>query len=247
MPLRSSLAPLFAIVPVLALATCAPAARQGFLPRGPFGRDFAQNSFARFVLDTTSAEEVQAVLGPPMKATTVKELVPATSKSLVPGSPVSATVLSYYYFPNGIGVPPQAHPGKFAVLRFLNGRLVFYGTKSLIPGEENPPLDENRLSSLHQCETTKSDVLALLGPPNAEALHVLDAQPGAVEMGYNWSTSESGAVARKTLIVFFDRSGAMTNYRLLDDVTAPNGLPLSTNLTTKLPPPCPGHGPREHT
>jgi hypothetical protein len=231
----------------MAVAACAPALRPGQLPRGPFGRDFPQNSFARFVLDSTSAEEVQAALGPPMKATTVKVLVPATSKSMVPGSPVSSTVLSYYYFPNGVGVPPQAHPGKFAVLRFLNGRLVFYGTNSLIPGEEKPPLDENRLSSLHQCETTKSDVLALLGPPNAEALHVLDAQPGAVEMGYSWSTQESGAVARKTLVVFFDRSGAMTNYRLLNDVTAQNGLPLSTTPTTKLPPACPGHGAREHT
>jgi hypothetical protein len=213
------------------------------------GRDFPRAPFATFTLDTTSVMQAEAVLGPPMKQTTVRGLVGANSKRFVPGTPYALTALNYYFFPNGPGPLSQGHPGKTASLLFLNGRLIAFGDDSTLPTDANPPLDETRLDSLHQCQSTRNDVIALLGQPNAESLHVLDAQPGAVDIAYSWQNLQAGMTARRSLRVFFDRTGAMSNYTLVDDQSAANGVSPSPHATTQpsLPPACPNILGRQHT
>jgi len=228
------------------LAGCAAAVR-------PVGRDFPQNAMSGFALDRTSVEEAQAALGPPLKSTTVRGLVAATSKRLVPGSAYSVTLLNYLFLPYGPGQPRQAHPGKAAILVFLNGRLIAYGSDDSIPGQENPPINDAALASLHQCQTTKADVIALLGPPNGQTLHLLDAQPGAVDMIYSWSATDAGVWQQHSLHVFFDKTGAMSNYTLVQtaapasgvQVTAP--MPQPGHPPVALPPACPSRADREHT
>jgi hypothetical protein len=213
------------------------------------GRDFSRAPFASFVLDSTSVAEVEAALGPPMKQTTVKGLVAATSKSLVPGTPYALTALNYYFFPNGMGLVSQGHAGKAASLVFLDGRLIAYGADSSLPEDANAPIDEARLESLHQCQTTRSQVIALLGQPNGETLHLLDAQPGAVDIIYDWQNTQQGNAAHRILRVFFDRSGAMSNYTLVDNQAAAGGAVAGVHpvLPMQLPPACPNVANRQHT
>ena len=229
---------------VLCLAACATTPATQTL-----GRDFSRQPFAGFTLDSTSVADAEAALGPPMKLTTVRGLVGANSKRFVPGTPYTLTALSYFFFPNGPGAINQGHPGKAATLLFLNGRLIAFGDDSNLPADANPPIDESRLDSLHQCQTTRSEVIALLGQPNAESLHVLDAQPGAVDIAYSWQNLQAGITARRSLRVFFDRSGAMSNYTLVDDQSAANGLSAAPHPAVRptLPPACPNIAARQHT
>jgi hypothetical protein len=229
---------------VLSLAACANTPTVQTL-----GRDFPRQPFADFTLDATSVAEAEAALGQPMKLTTVRGLVGANSKRFVPGTPYTLTALSYFYFPNGPGPLSQGHPGKAASLLFLDGRLIAFGDDSNLPGDANTPVDESRLDSLHQCRTTRSEAIALLGQPNAESLHVLDAQPGAIDIAYSWQTLQAGVTARRSLRVFFDRTGAMSNYTLVDDQSAANGLSPAARVPTPptLPPACPAARARQQT
>ncbi len=245
---------------LLVLAGCAPARPPGvaqqmpappakLLVRGPFGRDFSVALIAGFVLDRTRVADVKAALGPPMREQTVQGIVSADSKRVAPGSPFSVARLSYFYFPKGIGGPASEHPGKTAQLAFLNGQLLGYWVGDSLPGEALPPLDEAVLARLHQCQTTRAEAIALLGPPTAQVLHVLDAHEGTVEVSYVWSGSDAGAPHVRMLRLVFDRSGEMADYTLVTDVGAGAGLP---NLTPSggqpgLPPSCPAGASREHT
>jgi hypothetical protein len=215
----------------------------------PVGRDFSRAPFAGFTLDSTSVSEAEAALGPPMKLTTVRGLVAATSKRLVPGTPYAVTELSYYFFPNGMGAASQGHAGKFASLVFFDGRLIAYGAHSSLPGDANAPVDEGRLDSLHQCQTTRREAIALLGQPDAESLHILDAQPGAIDIVYTWQNTRQGVAAHRSLRVFFDRNGAMSNYTLVDNENALGGVApaLHPPLPAALPPACPNITDRQHT
>jgi len=232
-----------AILLLLSLAACA-----NGTGNQPVGRDFSRAPFASFTLDSTSVAEAEAALGPPMKLTTVRSLVGATSRRLVPGTPYALTALNYYFYPNGAGALAQGHPGKSASLVFLDGRLIAYGAESSLPGDANAPLDEMRLGALHQCRTTRSEAIALLGQPNAESLHILDAQPGAVDIVYVWQNTRQGMAANRSLRVFFDRNGTMSNYTLVDDqVAAGASAAARPALPTALPPACPNVTDRQHT
>ncbi len=215
----------------------------------PVGRDFSRAPFAGFTLDSTSVSEAEAALGPPMSLTTIRGLVAATSKRLVPGTPYAMTELSYYFYPNGTGAASRGHAGKFASLVFFDGRLIAYGAHSSLPGDANAPVDEGRLDSLHQCQTTRREAIALLGQPDAESLHVLDAQPGAIDLIYTWQVTQQDVAAHRSLRVFFDRNGAMSNYTLIDNENALGGIAAAIHppLLPALPPACPNVMERQHT
>ena len=234
---------LSAVLLLTSLAACASG-----IGNQPVGRDFSRAPFAGFTLDSTSVAEAEAALGPPMKRTTLRSLVSATSRRLVPGTPYALTALNYYYYPNGPGAPAEGHAGKSASLVFLDGRLIAYGAESSLPGDADAPLDEVRLGSLQQCRTTRSEAIALLGQPNAQSLHILDAQPGAVDIVYVWQTTRQGVAAKRSLHVFFDRTGTMSNYTLVDDQIA-SGAPATPHAEppAALPPACPNVTGRQHT
>jgi hypothetical protein len=213
------------------------------------GREFTRQAFAGFVLNATTVAEAEAALGPPMKQTAIQRLVGATSKGLPPGTPFTTTLLTYFFFPHGPGPLAQGHTGKAATLVFFNDRLMAFGIDSTLPEDANRPIDETRLSALHQCSSTRSDVISLLGQPNGEILHLLDAHPGAVDIIYSWQNVQANVTARRSLRIFFDRSGAMSNYTLVDDQSAANGLsPAAQSVAPPtLPPACPNVAARQHT
>lgn len=235
-----------AVMPAFLLAGCATSPMQ--LSHGPIGRDFPQSAFSGFILDATSLEEAEAALGPPANTTNVRALVPANSKSLPAGSTVTLTTVRYLYWPNGAGLPVQAHPSKSAALIFLNGRLIAYSSDSTIPGQANGAVDEAKLGELRQCQTTRGQAISLLGAPNGQQMHVMDAQAGATDIFYRWSTAEGGVVTRRNLRISFDRNGTMSTYTMVDNQNGGANLPMPAPAA---PPAgsqaCPGHGAREPT
>jgi hypothetical protein len=161
-----------------------------------------------------------------MKQTVMRGLANGKSKLIPKGTPFSLTVLIYYFAPNGFGQPAQRHPAKAASAVFFDGRLVAYATDSAIPGQANAPIDETRLGALHQGETTREQAIALLGTPNGQLLHLLDAQRGATELTYTWLNNDGETVQRRTLHVLFDSAGALTTYSLLDNSYPAGSQPI---------------------
>jgi outer membrane protein assembly factor BamE (lipoprotein component of BamABCDE complex) len=230
----------------MCLAGCATLSR-------PAGRDFPQGAFSTFVLDRTSVQDAEALLGPPMKQTIMRGLANGKSRLIPRGTPFSLTVLIYYFAPNGFGQPAPSHPAKAASAVFFDGRLVAYATDNAIPGQANAPIDETRLTALRQGETTREQAIALLGTPNGQLLHLLDAQHGATELTYTWLDNDGETVQRRTLQVLFDSAGALTTYNLLDNAypagSQPIPLPQPQPPRQFMPGPEPlvPQGDREHT
>lgn len=180
------------------------------------GHDFPQAAFAGFVLDRTSAADVEAALGLPTKTSSMSGLAKPDSKIVAPGTRFTVTTLRYLFAPAGVGLPLSRHPLKLASVVFFDGRLTAYDVNSFIPGESNLVVDEARLAELRQGQTTAAQAVALLGPPNGEALHMEASAAGASELGYNWLQGEGLLSKRRVLRVFFDRSGRLVSYVVTD-------------------------------
>jgi hypothetical protein len=217
---------------LLALASCAEAPQ-------PVGRDFALSPFAGFVLNQTSEAEVQASLGPPIKRTFQSSIAPPTSQLLMPGTPYSVSTLNYLFAPNGLSGGRADHPAKLAILSFFDNRLIAYYETSIIPGQVNTAVDEARLVQLQQGKTTRSQAIALLGTPNAQIVHLTDAEPGTAQIGYFWIRADGGTLLTRELKLDFDRAGKLTVYTLRDTAT-PGDSPLLPYAT---PPGVPGDQP----
>lgn len=225
---------------ILASAGCAPnrvmmnqAARNA-----PVGQDFPTGAIAGFVLNETTIEQAEAVLGTPTKQSSLQGVAAPGSKDLPPGTPYAMTLLTYAFYPYGPGFPAKLHPFKQASFVFSNGLLVADAVNSTIPGQSNLPVDEVLLASLRQCKTTPQEAMALLGTPNAFSLSVPSRRPGPKSIEYRWSNNDSGAVEQRDLHVYFDKSGVMTSYSLSKNV-----LFKQTASDDSKAPVCPGPGP----
>ena len=219
----------------------------------PEGRDYTQGSISTFVLARTTVAQAEAVLGPPLRQSSVRGLAKATATLVAPGSVLALTTLNYDYAPLGFG-PRAQHPSKSATLVFINDRLTDYDISNGIPGEVIPPIDEALLGSLHQGQTTRADAIALLGPPTGQLIHTLDAQVGRSEIDYGWAHQQDGTVELRTVKVFFDPAGTMSSYTAVNNSFPTGTRPLLTPGQPTAPPAGPGsplpHGPRaglEHT
>jgi hypothetical protein len=211
----------------MALACCAQAPQ-------PAGRDFALTPFAGFVLNQTSEADVQASLGPPVKRTFQSSIAPPTSQLLTPGTPYSVSKLDYLFAPNGL-TGKAAHPAKLAMLWFFDNRLVAYVESSIIPGQLNAAVDEARLVQLQQGKTTRAQAIALLGTPNAQIVHLLDAQPGTAQISYFWVRLDGDTLLTRELRLDFDRAGKLTVYTMSDSTSAADAPPLPSSTPQAIP------------
>ncbi len=192
----------------------------------PVGRDYAQGALAQFGLNRTSVADAEAVLGPPMRQTSMRSIAKPTATAVPPGSVITLTTLNYYYAPNGFGQPRGAHPAKSATLVFFQDRLAGYDLSNGIPGEVMPPVDEARLTALQQGHTTRDEAVALLGPPTGEVMHILDPQRGSREVAYGWAHRDGGTVELRTLRITFDTAGVLSSYTVVNNSFPVNGAPL---------------------
>ena len=209
------------LVSLLLLGGCLanPAMRARY---APIGQDFDVGVLQRLEIDTTTFEEAQALLGPPTKQSSLRGIVSATSKDAPPGTPYVFTQISYDYFPQGAGFPPQLHRFKRATLAFQDNVLAAYSLNDTIDLTAQHPLDESVLATLHQCRTTSAETLALLGPPNGFNLTIPRRHPGPSSLTYQSSNTENGARVAQSLKVYFDKSGLLTSYLLADNATMSN-------------------------
>ena len=225
-----------AAICLVALAGCAqrplmqPVQGQAVQPVA--GHDFPQAAFAGFALDQTTPDQVQAALGAPFKQTTTSGIAKPDSKVIAPGTRFSLTNFLYVYAPNGNG-----QPRKIAFVLFFDGRLFSYSFLSSFPSDATPPVDEQRLLSLHQGKTTRAEAIALLGAPNGQRLNLLDNPKGNTQISYAWVNAQDGTVKLRTLNIFFDRSGRLSTYTLQDNSFPANSAPLQLPTPPKAPPP----------
>lgn len=213
---------------LLALASCAEAPQ-------PAGRDFALSPFANFVLNQTSEADVQASLGPPVKRTSQSSIAPPNSQLLMPGTPYSVSTLNYLFAPNGLTGGKAEHPAKLAILWFFDNRLVAYVETSIIPGQLNAAVDEARLVQLQQGKTTRPQAIALLGTPNAQIVHLLDAQPGTAQISYFWVRVDGDTLLTRELKLDFDRAGKLTTYTMSDSSSPADSPPLPSTTPQGIP------------
>jgi hypothetical protein len=190
----------------------------------PVGHDFSRAAFSTFVLQTTTLPDVEAAIGAPLRLSTISGTANQQALIALPGTPIALTVANYFYAPvGGTARQPQV-PSKFATMVFFQGKLVGYDVNSTIPGDDNPPIPEDRLSGLKRGRTTRAQAIALLGPPDGQS--VVFAEPASHRSSvitYNWLHVADGMVERKLLKLDFDGSGLFTAYTMVD-----NSFPLGS-------------------
>jgi len=222
---------------ILASAGCAPnrVAMNQVARNAPMGHDFSSEAISGFVLNETTMEQAEAVLGTPTKQSSVQGVASPTSKEVPPGTPYAMTLLTYDFFPYGTGVPARMHPFRHASLIFSDGRLIGEAVNSTIPGQSNVPIDEAQLASLRQCKTTPQEAIALLGTPNGVTVNMPARRPGPKAIEYLGFSNTSGEIEQRDLHVYFDTSGVMTSYSLYKNVQAA-GFPGSAPLPKQAAP-----------
>ena len=206
------------LVVLAGLAGCA-------IASAPAGHDYAQAGFDRFVLGQTTVAEAEALLGPPIRQSALKGIASATASIVPPGSHVSLVALNYYYAPMGFG-QRGPHPAKAASVMFVADHLVGYEFSNSIPGEVTPPIDDNRLSALHQGQTTRAQAIALLGTPLHQLMRIVGPQTGASEIAYGWGHRHDGVVDQRVLRINFDPAGHMTTYSVLENSFPAGSAPM---------------------
>ena len=210
----------------------------------PAGHDYAQAALAQFILNETTVDDAEAVLGPPVSRGTMRGLAKPTATIVAPGTVLDITTLKYYFAPNGSGTPASSHPFKSALLIFVAGHLTGYGISNNIPAEVHPPVDEGRLAALHQGRTSRAEAIALLGPPEGQFINVFGPATGTTTVLYDWSRTQGDTVTVRSLKVIFDGSDRMTSYAVLDNSFPKGGVPLMMPGPQAAPPvPAP---PRAH-
>ena len=216
---------------LVALTGCMPQ-----LPR-PLGRDFSRAAFSSFVLQTTTLPEVEAALGAPMRTSSIKGLANQRAAIVTPGTPIALTLVMYLYAPYGVApkttVAPM--PVKAATLVFFQGRLIGYDVNSSIPGDDNPPIQEDRLGALHKGTTTREEAIAVLGAPSGQSVSIGAGSMRKSIMTYSWAHVADGTVRRKLLKLQFDESGLFSNYTMLDNSFPVGSAPMA--LPFQAPPP----------
>jgi hypothetical protein len=208
------------------------------------GRDFPTAAFGTLRLRQTTDSQVEAVLGPPFKRLAVQGTTANPAGPVPPGTPFSLAILTYEFGISNGGPTVAGHPvGKFATLVFLGGTLAAYDLNSSIPGDANPPIDEQRLSLLKQGSTTRNDIIGLLGTPSGQsmALSFLPQDHGHVT--YAWTHIDASGVRHKLLVIELDAHDVMIRYAMVDrsgpllsqpgSVPLPIVVPKSAPLTTK--------------
>ncbi len=215
--------PMKAAIPALALALSACATA---IPH-PIGHDFSRAAFSAFVLQTTTLPDVEAMIGQPMRVSTISGLANQHAVVVTPGTPVALTLVNYFYAPYGARPQQAPGPSKAATMIFFQGRLVSYDVNSSIPGDDNAPIAEDRLGDLHKGSTTHQEAVALLGPPDGQSVVFGGPASGRTSMmAYQWANTEGGMVRRKLLRVEFDSAGRFSGYTLLDNSYPVGSAPI---------------------
>ena len=158
------------------------------------GADFARPDPASFALGSTTEAEIRQRFGNPYGQTT----------SRVGGRVV--TTLQYTYAEPRTGVIPA----RAMTYSFYDGRLVGFDYSSSF-GADETAFDEKVVKRIKRGETTRTEVLAIAGPPTGQFIYPTPQAtvPGRRAYVYGYSRSERLApatleTANKVLTITFD-------------------------------------------
>jgi hypothetical protein len=158
------------------------------------GADFARPDPASFALGSTTEAEIRQRFGNPYGQTTSRV-----------GDRV-VTTLQYTYAEPRTGVIPA----RAMTYSFYEGRLVGFDYSSSFGADENA-FDEKVVKRIKRGETTRTEVLAIAGPPTGQFIYPTPQAtvPGRRAYVYGYSRSERLApatleTANKVLTITFD-------------------------------------------
>ena len=216
--MRNAFAALVIVSLCIALGGCA-------VPTHTVGRDFSKEAFASFTLKQTTPEIVQAMIGPPLRQSSVRGTVTNPRATLPIGTPFSLTIYTYSYTLLNGGVATHRPAMKMASLVFYNGTLAAYDVNSTIPGDDNAGFDETKLGLLQRGVTTRAQVIALFGVPNGQSIKLDNAPSQAGTVSYGRTEFQGSDIHRRILRVMLDGQDVMTSYTMLDN-TMPANTPM---------------------
>jgi hypothetical protein len=205
------------------------------------GQDFRSGAFGSLRLGENTEPVAEALLGPPYKRTAIHGTANNPKGPLPLGTPINLTLLTYAYGLSSGGAEVSGRPvSKNATLVFVDGTLAAYDFISTIPGEENPPIDESKLTLMKEGSTTRDEVIGLMGTPTGQARAIAGISKGKGAATYVWVHIAGGAVQRKLLRFDFDARDVMTHYTMVD-TAGPlppliPGLPGVVPFTPYVPP-----------
>lgn len=195
------------------------------------GKDFVRPDPSSLVLGQTTIADVVSKQGSPTSRVVRQSLNPAPSRlqadepspAFKPAS-VAGTIetLIYHYSyaaAPGIVVGPIRARSKQLILTFWNDRLIFYSFDSGF-STDSTNFDENKALSFVSGQTTRSDVVRELGPPNGEGVYPFIAKEGTRMLVYQHVSTQSSGLTpgttefvrqRKTARFLFDSSDRLVD------------------------------------
>lgn len=170
---------------------------------GCAGTNFVRVADDALVLGQTTSEQIAARLGSPYREGTMTKN----------GQQIKTA--SYAYASTGgsaaaAGVIPARSQGFY----FFNNKLVGYDFTSSWK-EDSTDFDSGKVSQIKKGESTRSDVVRLLGNPGGKSIFPVIANAGEEAATYQYTQTKGSAfnlkIYQKQLIVTFNQQGIVTN------------------------------------
>ncbi len=200
----SNLRPFISILALVALASCATTG----------GNSFDRDKAVSFTVGKTSKSEVIAALGKPWREEVYTAKKDGAGKDLAQPA-VLSQVRYYHYQRDAAAKPAEAQAARNAVYTFSANTLVSYVVISTF-AEDATDFDEERASRIIKGQTSREDVIALMGPPAGWGAYPVAQAADGRSMTYEvlLSLPKTSQRTLKTLRIYLDRQDIVTDYEL---------------------------------
>lgn len=170
---------------------------------GCAGTDFKRPAPSSLQVGKSTSADVTRVMGPPTQ----------TGEQVRNGEKL--TVARYAYAEGaGSGKYPGVVPARAQVFLLHNGTLVGEEFVSSFPNDATD-FDDAKVQIIEKGKSTRSDVMALLGPPTGAAIYPVIKSKGETAIVYSYAHAKGSVFDMKfyskSLIVAFDDKGVVTD------------------------------------
>lgn len=169
------------------------------------GRDFVRPDQSSLIPGQTTITDVVAKIGPPTSRSVRHSLNPAPAEARTANQPpgfkpasVAGTIESLTYsfsasVTAGVIVGPVSHNTRLLNLTFWDDRLIFYSYSSGFSADSTN-FDEGKISSFVPRQTTRAEVIGVLGRPSGEGIYPYVANEGTKMLIYSYAFTESSGI-----------------------------------------------------
>lgn len=200
------------------------------------GKDFNRPAPEMLWLGTTTRAEVVAVYGKPRtESTTIQSSGDAKQTGDEnPLNPVRVdgafNHLTYSFQDRSARLMGGGIKNKTLFFNFWNGTLVAYNFVSDF-AEDSSNFDEAKVALLQKGQSSKSDVIAIIGSPSGRAIYPIIKGKGDEKLIYAYFYMGDGSIHKKNLELLFDASSVLVDFRMLSDATPIPEAPVTTVTT----------------